>query len=388
VAVAAGHGDGAFDPPLLATLPEQILQAVVAPFGGDALPDVAVLLADAGRDTGRLVHALENVRGQMVHVASQSLSPPGTHVLDFQPADVDSDGDVDLISAWFGGEWFPGFLRVYEKVPQGYAPGLVIQLGTGEFTAQDLDADGDVDLAVVGDLHNKLSILLGDGVGGFSAPTFLTAYYVIRPPMFHDLDGDGRLDLIQPAFSAGQQIDGQIKVALGQGGGAFSPFGGWVLGSRPSAVQAADMNADGQPDLVIGHESGLLAIVENGNQPWSNLGHSLAGPAGWSRLEGFGPLTPGSSVTLRASNGPPFAPAILIAGPSAISLPFKGGVLVPLPVLVQPLGLLDAEGALQISGTWPADMPPNASFAMQVWRPEAGAPVGFAATTAIRGTTP
>jgi hypothetical protein len=128
-------------------------------------------------------------------------------------------------------------------------------------------------------------------------------------------------------------------------------------------------------------------VIENGEGPWSKLGHSLAGAEGWSRLQGFGPLTPGSSATVRVSNGQGGSLAILIAGLGQLLAPFKGGVLVPQPTLIVPLGPLDATGTRQVSGLWPASMPLDASYALQVWRPEAGAPSGFAATTAILGTT-
>ena len=55
---------------------------------------------------------------------------------------------------------------------------------------------------------------------------------------------------------------------------------------------------------------------------------------------------------------------------------------------IVPLGPLDAQGDLMLAGTWPAGAPSGLSLVLQAWRIEAGAPQGFAATTAVRGETP
>src|SRR6185295_11062263 len=55
IAVAAGHGDGQFDAPLLSVQPASIAFAELAPFGGDALPDFGVILQEPPQPAGRYV---------------------------------------------------------------------------------------------------------------------------------------------------------------------------------------------------------------------------------------------------------------------------------------------------------------------------------------------
>jgi len=383
LALAAGHGDGSFDPPVITLLqPGTIRQVVPAEFGGDDLVDLAVLRSDPLTFDKHHVSILINGGGRWVETDGAEIAPPGLSAYEFRAADVDGDLDTDLVAH---GEF--GVLRVFLNEPGGFQPGVVLPVTMSSFELADVDADGDTDIL---SRHDDVQVRLGDGTGQFAAPTtYVVPDLGASTMLAQDLDRDGFPDLVVTSRADLPDPDtDKVSVALGLGDGSFGPFAHWALGDTAYHLHAADMNQDGATDLVLRLNYQALVIVENGQGPWTSLGHSLAGSAGWSRLEGFGPLTPGSPVTLRASNGPPFAPAVLIAGPTAIFAPFKGGVLVPLPVLVQPLGALDAEGSLQVGSTWPANMPPGASFAMQIWRPEPGAPSGFAATTAIRGTTP
>src|SRR5206468_346132 len=80
-----------------------------------------------------------------------------------------------------------------------HAPGSPIPVGSGpnSVAAADLDADGHLDLSLTDGPANRLWILLGNGAGGFavapgspialgSGPTFNLA---------DDFNGDGRVDL-------------------------------------------------------------------------------------------------------------------------------------------------------------------------------------------------
>ena len=378
IAVAAGHGDGQFDPPLLSVQPTNIAFAEVGQFGGDALPDVGVILQELP-NPGRYVHFLVNSNGVFTESGSTLVSPAWTYPTEFTVGDVDGDDDLDLLVRWNA-----GWLRVFINQPTGYEPGYVAEYYGFEPRLVDIDLDGDGDLV---SRHFDVEVRLGDGAGGFAEPFEYEMPGVVYEILVEDIDGDDVPDLVFGGSGASFFQD-NISVALGLGGGSYGPFTYWATGASVLIAKPADMNADGQTDLVLALADWQLAIVENGHGPWEKRGHSMAGAAGYSRLEGFGPLVPGSSVTLRVSNGLPGAFAFLIAGQSEVLAPFKGGVLVPQPSLIVPVAPLDAQGALQVSGAWPASMPSGAGFSIQVWRAEPGAPSGFAATTAIEGTTP
>ncbi|MFG0319242.1 MAG: hypothetical protein ACF8XB_18370 [Planctomycetota bacterium JB042] len=65
--------------------------------------------------------------------------------------------------------------------------------------------------------------------------------------------------------------------------------------------------------------------------PWRYLGQFKAGANGAPLLSGSGPLTPGSSGTIRLDDAPAGALALAVISVSSLPTPFQGGTLVPFP---------------------------------------------------------
>ena len=76
-----------------------------------------------------------------------------------------------------------------------------------------------------------------------------------------------------------------------------------------------------------------------------------------------------------------------MVSPFKANLPFKGGLLVPSPMLIVTFGLNGA-GAASLPGTWPAGIPSGASIWMQGWIPDDDGPVGLVATAALQIIAP
>jgi hypothetical protein len=92
-------------------------------------------------------------------------------------------------------------------------------------------------------------------------------------------------------------------------------------------------------------------------------------------------------VTLSLAGGASGAPAVLVAGPDRINVPFKGGVLVPLPTLLLPL-TLDAGGGFDLSAPLPTPLPSGTRLYLQAWIVDPAGPVGFTSSNAVVGTAP
>jgi len=121
--------------------------------------------------------------------------------------------------------------------------------------------------------------------------------------------------------------------------------------------------------------------------PWTDLGQALAGASGAPSLEATGSLADGTQIVLDLDGAAPIAPTVLVAGLTTISVPFKGGVLVPSPSALVPL-VTDAQGRLSLTGQWPSGVGTGTSIILQCWVQDAGGPKGFAASNAQLGTTP
>ena len=122
--------------------------------------------------------------------------------------------------------------------------------------------------------------------------------------------------------------------------------------------------------------------------PWSDLGNGLAGASGEPRLVGAGPAIGDQSVGISLENAAPNSSAFLVMGFSTAYLPAKGGVLVPsFDVFLAGLPI-NPEGTLSFVFPWPNTVPSGAPVVMQYWVPDAGAPVGLAASNGLKVVTP
>ncbi|HYR27896.1 MAG TPA: VCBS repeat-containing protein, partial [Thermoanaerobaculia bacterium] len=134
--------------------------------------------------------------------------------------------------------------------------------------AGDFDGDGTLDVMLGGRFAGQIYFLPGNGDGTFDAVRTVTT--ASEPYSLHadDLDADGKLDLIVA------NVGGDIDVHWGRGDGTFdaAPLS-YAPAFYPSFIDTGDMNEDGRPDIVVGHETGAVTITTVG--PNRTLGEPL-----------------------------------------------------------------------------------------------------------------
>jgi hypothetical protein len=118
-----------------------------------------------------------------------------------------------------------------------------------------------------------------------------------------------------------------------------------------------------------------------------DLFSALPGTHGAPLLIAGGSLAGGGAVVLTMGNAPENSQAWLVVGLANVSLPFKGGVLVPSADLVAP-ALTSPAGSILVSGTTPFGIPSGTGLHFQWWIKDPGGPVGFSASNATVGITP
>lgn len=153
----------------------------------------------------------------------------------------------------------------------------------------DFNGDGNQDLAVAydgGGSGGGIAILLGKGDGTFgNAVTYAGGIQATRFAIL-DLNHDGVLDIAMASLS------GTVAVILGKsiggkGDGTFGSATTYPMSGSPQAITIADVNGDGNPDLVVGGSAGVLLGDGMGNfHPGTPLPAVASGTQIWAFAAG------------------------------------------------------------------------------------------------------
>ncbi len=201
--------------------------------------------------------------------------------------DLDGDGAVDVVAAEHDSYDVTVLLGDGRG---GFRPGTVVATGSGarphthDIALADVNADGRLDVITTSANDNAIPVLLGDGRGGFApAPgsPFATGRHPYDGISVRDLNGDGSIDIAVPLLAAGK-----IGILWGDGRGGFvsAADARYPVGERPGYTAAGDINGDGYPDVLATHDDvGMVDVL-------------LGGPAGKFRFAEGSPIRLTSAV--------------------------------------------------------------------------------------------
>jgi hypothetical protein len=245
---AAGAQADLFDGRLQPVAPEPV-SIVAADVDGDGLTDL-VTANDAGNSISVL---LAEGAGRFAPAQDQAAAAEPNGIL---AADLDGDGDVDLVLC------HSRLDRVAVGLNDGhgvFVPWMQVPVGDDPRTIAmgDLDADGNLDVVTANFGSATASVLLGDGAGGFAPATTHPAQPGAFGVAVGDLDHDGFDDVV----TADSGFPSTVTIMLGDGAGGFSSVTHLQPDVAPHAgaqsVTIADLNADGDADLVVGINVGF-----------------------------------------------------------------------------------------------------------------------------------
>lgn len=215
---------------------------------------------------------LSGTNGQLSVPAffSTGIQPNG-----FEMADVDGDGELDLLTANLGQEGTPGTISVLlgnGLGAFGASSAIELPLSTNQTAAHllavkaaDFDGDGQADL-VTSFADSRIAFFRGNGDGSFTPAAnysngFPAFVFATRQFVTGDFDQDGDIDLAGVSFFGEVGVlenDGDLMSEI-----ALLPavYGAPELEThrwyRAREIRLEELNDDGDPDLVVGLDAGL-----------------------------------------------------------------------------------------------------------------------------------
>jgi len=238
---------------------------------------------------------------------------PGCYTNWFELADIDADGDFDIVMANGGGVFGPGNLEaavVYLNDSKGAflnatsasfsgAPSQVRQVAVG-----DIDGDGDLDIyqpGAYGTDPDKLWVQTAARVFVDRASTLLPDSMASHAGATHlgDIDGDGDLDLLVADWGdAGANTVSRLILYSNDGHGTFTltetqkdtpsatdhfpatiPATADALyyGSRPTDLDLVDVDGDFDLDILINPRQGYSRLFLNDGHGYFSDGTGFTG---------------------------------------------------------------------------------------------------------------
>lgn len=228
---------------------------------------VSVAAADFDRDRDddvvaisreREIIAFRNDRGELVqqHVWT------GTGAEQVAAGDFDGDGNPDFVVA--AGN--PARLVLYRGLGDGTLKqdewsGPVVE-GSARVTVADFDRDGRDDIADVTPTGKSVLVLFGARSGGFSPPVEHAFESAPKQTYAADIDGDGDIDLL---VEYSQIILISAILDPGRGSAATTVSLGAAPMESTGALAVADFNGDGIADIAAGSVGGVQILTGTGH---------------------------------------------------------------------------------------------------------------------------
>ena len=258
------------DPPAVGQ-PPWIAHLKAVDLDRDGRPDIVFCEARENK----IVWLRQAAPGRFVE---QTLADKMSGPVHVEDGDIDGDGDTDLIVSSMGAV-FPnndriGTVFILENDgQQHFTPHAILEhtFRVTDARPADLDGDGDVDIVLgqFGYDQGQISWLERTGPWEFKLHSLLELSGAINVCVA-DFDGDSRPDI---AALISQQWE-EIYFFRNLGNGSFETNRVWGSTNEDygsSGLSVSDLNRDGRPDLVYSNGDGFGPAATPGPRPWHGL---------------------------------------------------------------------------------------------------------------------
>jgi VCBS repeat-containing protein len=260
VSVLLGDGTGAFADAAhydLGAARVFIQEALAVDLNGDDRPDI---VASSNDVVSVLLNDGTGTVGPVTTYNPGFFGRPGIVAV----GDMDGDGDADVVAGGLDSNSVAILFNDGSGVfgtPSVYATGGV---HPGSIALADVDGDGSVDIVTANSGSDNVSVLLNDGAGGFGAANLYSVGSVPGDPVdvaVADMNGDGKVDIVTSNFASDD-----MSVLLGDGNGGFGlpTIVDVNAGDFAVSLALADVDGDGTSDIAVTSVENTPAGFDNG----------------------------------------------------------------------------------------------------------------------------
>ena len=229
------------------------LSATVTETGNPAPPTGTVSFLDTNHGNAVLGTGTLGAATRDVAWTTANSSVPNIAAVSYAVADLNGDGIPDV----FIKDYFGTYDVALGKADGTFTTGATAfgpYSQTGPLVLGDFNNDGIVDVAAVNAVfyasNNTITIFLGHGDGTFTVAASSPAIGMNPAAITTaDINGDGNADLV-----VSQQVssNGEVVVLFGNGDGTFTQASSTTSTASPGVgILPADLNGDGNIDLVL-----------------------------------------------------------------------------------------------------------------------------------------
>ena len=211
---------------------------------------------------------------------SSQLVRVGAGPYDLALGDIDNDGDLDLLTA--NDNTNTVSVRLNDGTGRfGGGSDVVVGNNPTHLALGDVDSDGDLDFVVANERSLTVSVHHNLGAGAFRQGQTL-ALYGVTSLALADVDADSDLDLlvtnVSTAYSSRYNT---VNVRLNDdASGTFLGGQDLEVGPSPRSVVAADVDNDGDLDLLTANYGNTISVRLNGSGVLATTAAAgAAGPA-------------------------------------------------------------------------------------------------------------